>query len=41
VTVEVVISAGGYGTAGVNSLSLAVIVKNLQYKWYLYLRFAI
>ena len=36
-TVEMAISINDYGTVGVNSLSLAVIVKNLKY---LYLRFA-
>jgi len=32
VTVKIAISAVGSGTAGVNSLSLAGIVKNLHYK---------
>ena len=40
VTVEIAIITVSYGTASVNSFSLAVVLKNLHYKWYLYLRFA-
>jgi len=39
VTVEIAIFTGGSITAGVNLFLLAVVFKNLHYKWYLYLRF--